>query len=99
MARVTVEDCLPHVENRFALVIKAAKRAHLLEMGAADPLVPANNDKPTVIALREIAAGFDIEKAPMRTEHGERENLITTSANIRIELTRQQIKDTDIPPE
>ena len=69
MARVTVEDCLDHVENRFALVIKAAKRAHLLELGAADPLVPADNDKPTVIALREIAAGFDIDNAPLRTEH------------------------------
>ncbi len=60
MARVTVEDCLEHVENRFALVIKAAERAHLLELGAADPLVPVDNDKPTVIALREIAAGLDI---------------------------------------
>ncbi len=39
-------------------MIKAAKRAHLLEMGAADPLVPIDNDKPTVIALREIAAGL-----------------------------------------
>lgn len=96
MARVTVEDCLAHVENRFALVIKAAKRAHLLEMGATDPLVPPDNDKPTVIALREIAAGFDIENAPMRTEHGE--NLSTTvsvSAAIRSELSRQQ---KELPP-
>lgn len=60
MARVTVEDCLAHVENRFALVLKAAARAHLIEMGAVDPAVPANNDKPTVIALREIAAGIDV---------------------------------------
>jgi len=67
MARVTVEDCLKHVENRFDLVIKAAKRAHLLEMGAADPTVAVNNDKPTVVALREIAAGNDITKT--RTSH------------------------------
>ncbi len=60
MARVTVEDCLKHVDNRFSLVLKAAKRAHQLEMGEADPLVPPDNDKPTVIALREIAAGKDI---------------------------------------
>lgn len=60
MARVTVEDCLKNVENRFILVLQAAKRAHLLEMGGADPLVPPENDKPTVIALREIAAGHDI---------------------------------------
>jgi len=62
MARVTVEDCLQHVKNRFDLVIKAAERAHLLELGAADPLVEIDNDKPTVIALREIAAGLDITK-------------------------------------
>ena len=60
MARVTVEDCLKHVENRFDLVLKAAERAHALEMGAADPMVPLDNDKPTVIALREIAQGYDV---------------------------------------
>ncbi len=62
MARVTVEDCLKNVDNRFDLVIKAAKRAHLLELGIADPMVPRDNDKPTVLALREIAAGCDITK-------------------------------------
>ena len=62
MARVTVEDCLEKVENRFALVLIAAERAHNIEMGAVDALVPLDNDKPTVIALREIAAGFDIKK-------------------------------------
>lgn len=60
MARVTVEDCLKQVNNRFDLVIKASKRAHQLELGAADPLVPRDNDKPTVLALREIAGGHDI---------------------------------------
>lgn len=60
MARITVEDCLKNVDNRFDLVIKASARAHALEMGAVDPLVPRDNDKPTVIALREIAAGFDV---------------------------------------
>ena len=60
MARVTVEDCLKHVENRFDLVIKASQRAHALELGAGDPMVPLENDKPTVIALREIAAGYDV---------------------------------------
>lgn len=62
MARVTVEDCLDFVENRFALVLLAAERAHQLEMGTSDPMVPEDNDKPTVIALREIAAGLDVEK-------------------------------------
>lgn len=60
MARVTVEDCLGYLENRFDLVLKAAKRAHLLELGAVESMVPINNDKPTVIALREIAAGYDV---------------------------------------
>jgi len=54
MARITVEDCLEHVENRFDLVLLAARRARQISQGA-DPLVPAENDKPTVIALREIA--------------------------------------------
>ncbi len=61
MARVTVEDCLKHVDNRFDLVLKAARRAHALELGQAEPMVPANNDKPTVIALREIAAGYNVD--------------------------------------
>ena len=54
MARVTVTDCLEHVENRFQLVLIAAKRARQLSMGAR-PLVEEEDDKPTVIALREIA--------------------------------------------
>ena len=54
MARITVEDCLEHVENRFDLVLLAARRARQIARGA-DPLVPSENDKPTVIALREIA--------------------------------------------
>ena len=56
MARVTVEDCLGNVENIFELVLVAAKRARRLAHGA-DPLVERENDKPTVIALREIAEG------------------------------------------
>ena len=54
MARVTVKDCLEHVDNRFQLVMIAAKRARQLSMGAK-PLVDEEDDKPTVIALREIA--------------------------------------------
>ena len=54
MARITVEDCLEHVENRFDLVLLASRRARQIAQGA-DPLVPTENDKPTVIALREIA--------------------------------------------
>ncbi len=56
MARITVEDCLKQVKNRFDLVLLASKRARQLSLGAA-PLVPHEDDKPTVLALREIAAG------------------------------------------
>lgn len=62
MARITVEDCLDHVENRFELVLKASERAHALELGAVDSMVPIENDKPTVLALREIAAGYDVSE-------------------------------------
>ena len=71
MARVTVEDCLKNVKNRFELVLLSAERAHNLELGAADPLVEEDNDKPTVIALREIAAGLDISKTRMDIEDTE----------------------------
>ena len=54
MARVTVEDCLENVDNRFELVLVASKRARQVAMGA-QPLLEEENDKPTVIALREIA--------------------------------------------
>ena len=64
MARVTVEDCLQFVDNRFDLVLKASERARELALGAADPLVPRDNDKPTVIALREIAQGFNVTEKP-----------------------------------
>lgn len=58
MARITVEDCLPHVDNRFDLVMLASKRARQLAVQGREPLVPWENDKPTVVALREIAAGL-----------------------------------------
>ncbi|HTN35286.1 MAG TPA: DNA-directed RNA polymerase subunit omega [Marinobacter sp.] len=58
MARVTVEDCLEHVDNRFQLVMLATKRARQLATKGAEPMVQEDNDKPTVIALREIAAGL-----------------------------------------
>mgnify|MGYP003321624201 FL=1 len=57
MARITVEDCLENVENRFELVLVAARRTRQLHLGH-DPLVPEDRDKHTVIALREIAEGL-----------------------------------------
>lgn len=58
MARITVEDCLDHVENRFELVMVSSRRARQLATGGKDPLVPWENDKPTVVALREIEEGL-----------------------------------------
>lgn len=57
MARLTVEDCLENVTNRYDLVLLASKRARQLARGA-DPLVEEDGDKPTVVALREIAEGL-----------------------------------------
>ena len=57
MARVTVEDCLENVDNRFELVMVASKRARQIATEGKDALVPLENDKPSVLALREIAEG------------------------------------------
>jgi len=57
MARVTVEDCLNNVDNRFQLVLVATKRARQISLGA-EPFVEEEQDKPTVLALREIAEGL-----------------------------------------
>ncbi|MDI5889933.1 MULTISPECIES: DNA-directed RNA polymerase subunit omega [Halomonas] len=74
MARVTVEDCLENVENRFKLVMISTHRARQLARGSRDALLPWENDKPTVMALREIAEGLvdasvldePVEAAPVR---------------------------------
>ncbi len=65
MARVTVEDCLEKVPNRFDLVLIAAKRARQLERGTIDPTVEWDNDKTTVVALREIAEG-NVDRSVLR---------------------------------
>ena len=65
MARITVEDCLENIDNRFQLVLTATKRARQIANGA-EPMVDEENDKPTVIALREIAAGLiDAERVDL----------------------------------
>ncbi|MGR6438061.1 DNA-directed RNA polymerase subunit omega [Proteus mirabilis] len=58
MARVTVQDAVEKIGNRFDLVLVAARRARQLQVGAKNPLVPEENDKMTVIALREIEEGL-----------------------------------------
>ena len=67
MARISVEDCLAHVDNRFDLVLLASRRARQLVNGV-DPLLPWENDKPTVVALREIADGLITEETVAEPE-------------------------------
>lgn len=92
MARITVEDCLQVVDNRFELVLMATKRARQLAHGA-DPLLDVENDKPTVLALREIAdrsideATIDaIDRA--EREQAEREALEWAAAEVDDDLAK-----------
>ena len=78
MARITVEDCLDKVDNRFELVMVSSKRARQLQIEGKDPMVSVDNDKPTVIALREIADGLVdaeilVEKPSVELEEVEEE--------------------------
>ena len=57
MARITVDDCLKKIPNRFELTLAATYRSRQLATGAS-PMLEANKDKPTVIALREVAQGL-----------------------------------------
>lgn len=75
MARVTVEDCLKNVKNRFELVIIAAKRARQLMRGK-EAKVAWDNDKSTVVALREIAAGYTDFDTPEPQESHESESIV-----------------------
>jgi DNA-directed RNA polymerase subunit omega len=86
MARTTVEDCLANVDNRFQLVLIAAKRARQIAMGA-DPLVPVENDKPTVIALREIAEGF-IDSSILDVASGQEHSEVSI---VKEEEARQEV--------
>lgn len=92
MARITVEDCLEVVDNRFELVLMATKRARQLAKGA-EPAVNPNNDKPTVLALREIA-GRRIDQATIdeidkaERERAEREALEWAAAEVDDDLSK-----------
>ena len=73
MARVTVEDCLNNVDNRFELVMLASKRARQIAVQGAEPLVNEENDKATVIALREIADDLVTPESMAAQEEAERQ--------------------------
>ncbi len=82
MARITVEDCLENVDNRFELVMVATKRARDLSFGA-EPQVAWEDDKPTVVALREIAEGYvDREYLNKKTEAQEQEEIMSVNLGI-----------------
>jgi len=83
MARITVEDCLENVENIFEMVLVAAKRARRIAHGA-DPMVELENDKPTVIALREIADGLVTSSILEEIEQPVAEDLLQPEATDEI---------------
>lgn len=106
MARVTVEDCLDYVDNRFELVLLATKRARQLTYGV-EALVPEENDKPTVIALREIAEGLiskEILSEPdepelfIETSYDEaQEEVDSIAQEVRMLLAETEVEEEDEP--
>lgn len=95
MARVTVEDCLKNVKNRFELVIIASKRARQLMRGK-DPKVEWDNDKATVVALREIAEGYTNFDTPTQDEQDAAAMLQSLNAN---SLAKEQQKAAQLAAE
>jgi DNA-directed RNA polymerase subunit omega len=83
MARVTVEDCIDKIENRFQLVLFATRRARQLAMGM-EPLVPWEDDKPSVVALREIAEG-KLEPSSLLDESDESKVELKVDSSLRTE--------------
>ncbi len=106
MARVTVEDCLEKIDNRFKLIMVASKRARQIAMGT-EPLVEWENDKPTVVALREIADELITEESLKETPLSSSEELLSEEigevdalaaalhAEIGIELSQMQSESTE----
>lgn len=96
MARITVEDCLEHIENRFDLVLLAARRARQIAQGA-DPLVPPENDKPTVLALREIAENLvSVESMDEMEAQAEIEKIATDDDLIR-QIAQASLEAEEVP--
>jgi len=93
MARVTVEDCLENVDNRFELVRLASRRARQLAQGK-EPLVDPENDKPTVIALREIAEGLIDEQILDEAEAAEKARFTETDSEYGTEESGE-MKESD----
>ncbi len=96
MARITVEDCLEHVENRFDLVLLAARRARQIAQGA-DPLVPPENDKPTVLALREIAENLITSSSMDEMEAKAEIEKISTDDDLIRQIAQASMQSEDSP--
>ena len=99
MARITVEDCLDNVENRFDLVMIASKRARQLQTGGKDPLVTEDNDKPTVLALREIADGLVDSSILTAVPEEEVEETQEAAAAPRNDISIEEAMDVVMVPE
>ncbi len=82
MARITVEDCLSAVDNRFELVMVASKRARAIATGGKEPLVQEDSDKPTVLALRELADGMITREEIMAADAAQDEPELDLSAEL-----------------
>jgi DNA-directed RNA polymerase subunit omega len=91
MARVTVEDCLDKVQNRFELVLVAAKRAHQLNSGGFRTTLDVGKDKPTVLALREIEAG--LVDASILTEEYAIEEELNAQEKLADEAKMSEVKE------
>lgn len=97
MARVTVEDCLKNVKNRFELVLIAAKRARQL-MHGKEAKVELDNDKSTVVALREIAAGYtDFDQQEAQDDWFEIQS-VAASTSVTVVEEINDIEEEVIPP-
>jgi DNA-directed RNA polymerase subunit omega len=96
MARITVEDCLDHVDNRFDLVLLATKRARQLANGV-EPTLTWENDKPTVMALREIAEGKITQEFVQATQRDMDEAAAALEQRIAAELA--ELPDVDLDRE
>jgi DNA-directed RNA polymerase subunit omega len=98
MARITVEDCLDRVDNRFDLVLLACKRARQLTRGV-EPLLPWENDKATVVALREIADGLVTYETVQEPEEKEVSIDEELAAALRAEMGPIVNDDLSVPDE
>ena len=96
MARITVEDCLDHVDNRFELVLVGAKRARQISVGGKEASVDWENDKPTVVALREIEQGTITADILTQEETSENDLLSLDSLTQGVEAIDVTAGTTDI---